>query len=168
MTADFRRLGKRGSYRLGRLRAQGIGGPQRDVPFQPRFNRPDHRWPASHWLLGLLGGTILVVGGAAAGWWFVPFLVGLLAGGANRIGAWSSRIAIPAVATMAAAGWVVPLWWAVLRGQPDGAVAREVAALAGLPGHAIVGILLTVLVAAAQAVTGYWLGRALTPRPADG
>lgn len=164
MTADFKRLGKRGSYRLGQLRAQGVGGRAYDEPFQPRFVRTDHRWPASHWLLGLLGGTLLVVAGAAAGWWFMPFVAGLLAGGANWIGAWSHRVAVPAVALMAAAGWAVPLWWAVLRGEPDGAVAREVAAIGGLPGYAAVGMLVTVLVAAVQAIIGYWLGRALTPR----
>jgi hypothetical protein len=167
MTADFKRLGKRGSYRLGRLGAQGVARRQPPAAFQPRFIRPDHRWPVSHWLALLLAGTLLVIAGAAAGWWFAPFLVGLLAGGANWIGNWSTRVAVPAVALMAAAGWAVPLWWAVLHGQPDGAVAREVAALTGLPGDAAAGMLLTVVIAAAQAVAGYWLGRALTPRPAD-
>ena len=168
MTADFKRLGKRGSYRLGQLRAQGIGGQQREAPFQPRFVRPDHRWPASHWLLGLLAGAALIAAAATAGWWFVPFAVGLLAGLANWIGAWSHRIAVPAVAVTAALGWAVPLWWAVLHGQPDGAVARVVAAIGGLPGFAAVGVLVTLLVAAVQAVTGYWLGRALTPRRSAG
>ncbi len=41
-----------------------------------------------------------------------------------------------------------------------------VAALTGLPGYAAAGVLLTVLVAAAQAIAGYWLGRAVTPHPA--
>jgi hypothetical protein len=168
MTADFKRLGKRGSYRLGQLRAQGVGGQQRETMFRPRFARSDHRWPVSHWLLGLLAGTLLVAAGAAAGWWFIPFAAGLLAGGANWIGAWPQRVAVPAVAAMAGAGWAVPLWWAVLHGQPDGAVARETAALAGLPGYAAAGMLLTVLIAAVQAIAGYWLGRALTPRPCDG
>ena len=68
---------------------------------------------------------------------------------------------------MAAAGWAVPLWYGVLRGQPYGAVARVIAALLGLPGHAAVGIALTLIVAVLQAVVGYWLGRALTPVPAD-
>jgi hypothetical protein len=166
MTADFKRLGKRGSYRLGRLRTQGVGERQGVTLFRPRFSRMDHRWPASHWLLGLLGGVLLIAAGAVAGWWFMPFAVGLLAGGANWIGGWPGRVALPAVALTAAAGWAVPLWWAVLRGQPYGPVAREVAALDGLPGHASAGLVLTLLIAAAQALAGYWLGRALTPRSA--
>jgi hypothetical protein len=163
MTTDFKRLGKRGSYRLGRLRAQGVTEEHGVRLFRPRFGRVDHRWPALHWLLGLLAGTLVISAGAAAGWWFLPFAAGLLAGGANWIGAWPACVALPAVAVMAAAGWAIPLWWAVLHGQPYGPVAREIAALNGLPGHASAGILLTVAVAAAQAVAGYWLGRALAP-----
>lgn len=168
MTAEFKRLGKRGSYRLGQLRAQGIARHAPPVPFQPRFGRrPDHRWPVSAWLLGLLGGLLVIVAGAVVGWWFVPFVVGVLAGLANRIGGWPARFAVPAVALMAAAGWAAPLWWSVLRGEPYGAVARVIAALLGLPGFAAVGMVVTVLVAVSQALAGYWLGRAITPRPAD-
>jgi hypothetical protein len=167
VTAEFRRLGKRGSYRLGQLRAQGIGGYQRPVPFQPRFIRPDHRWPAPVWLVGLLVGSLIIVGGAAEGWWFVPFVVGVLAGLANWIGAWCLRVALPAVAVMAAVGWGAPLAWLAIRGRWPGPVARTMATTLGLPRHAAVAIGLTVLVAVAQALAGYWLGRALTPRPAD-
>lgn len=167
MTAEFRRLGKSGSYRLGQLRAQGIGTVERPVPFQPRFIRPYHRWPALVWLLGLLAGSLLIVGGAAAGWWFAPFVVGVLAGLANWIGAWSLRVALPAVAVMAAVGWGAPLGWAELRGQHDGAAARVIAAAIGLPASAAITIAVTALVAVVQVLAGYWLGRALTPRSAD-
>jgi hypothetical protein len=166
VTAEFKRLGKRGSYRLGQLRAQGIGAYQRPVPYQPRFVRQDHRWPASVWVLGLLTGSLVVAGAAAAGWWFVPFLVGVLAGVANWIGAWRLRVALPAVAVMAAVGWAAPLALSVLRGQPYVAMARVIATGLGLPEHATAAIALTVLVAVAQALAGYWLGRALAPRPA--
>jgi hypothetical protein len=167
MTADFKRLGRRGSYRLGRLRAQGVASIQRPVPFQPRFVRPDHRWPASIWLLGLLAGALLIVAGAAVGWWFMPFAAGVLAGLANRIGRWPTGVAVGAVAVVAAVGWGAPLLWSVLRGQPYGAVARVIAALLGLPAHAAAGIILTVAVSVAQGLIGYWLGRALTPMPAE-
>jgi hypothetical protein len=167
VTAEFRRLGKRGSYRLGQLRAQGIATVERPVPFQPQFIRPYHRWPALVWLLGLLAGSLLIVGGAAAGWWFAPFLVGVLAGLANWIGAWCLRVALPAVAVMAAAGWGAPLAWAEVRGQHDGAAARVIAAAIGLPASAAITIAVTALVAVAQVLAGYWLGRALTPRSAD-
>jgi hypothetical protein len=168
VTAEFRRLGKWGSYRLGQLRAQGISGQQRPAPFQPRFIRTDHRWPALAWLLGLLAGSLLIAAAAAQGWWFVPFVVGVLAGVANRIGAWQWRVALPAVAVMGAVGWGAPLAWSVLHGEPSGATAAVIATAIGLPGYAAVTIALTVLVASAQALAGYWLGRALTPRPADG
>jgi hypothetical protein len=162
VTAEFRRLGKPGSYRLGQLRAQGVGEIQRPVPFRPRFIRADHRWPASVWLLGLLTGSLLIVGAAAAGWWFAPFVVGGLAGVANRIGAWPARVAVAAVAVMAAVGWGIPLAWAALHGAPDSAMARLIAGMLGLPASAVVGFALTAAVAAVQAVVGYWLGRALT------
>jgi hypothetical protein len=167
MTADFKRLGKRGSYRLGQLRVQGLASIRRPVPFQPRFIRPYHRWPASSWLLGLLVGALLIGAGAAVGWWFMPFAAGVLAGLANRIGRWPTHVALAAVAVVTAVGWGAPLLWSVLRGEPYGAVARVIAALLGLPAHAAVGIALTVAVSVVQGLVGYWLGRALTPMPAE-
>jgi hypothetical protein len=168
VTAEFRRLGKRGSYRLGQLRAQGVGEVERPAPFQPRFIRPNHRFPASVWLLGLVAGSALIAGAAAAGWWFGPFVVGALAGLANRIGAWRGRVAVPAVIVMGAVGWGAPLAWAALHGQPYAAMAHVIAVIVGLPASAVDGFGLTVLVAVAQAVTGYWLGRALTPHRTPG
>ena len=162
---DLERLGKRGAYGLGQLAKQG-GDPQRPAPFQPRFVRPDHRWPGSVWLLGLLAGVLIIAGAAAVGWWFMPFVIGLLAGLANHIGRYPTQMALPAVVLMSAAGWVVPLCWSVLRGAHYGGVAR-VAALLGLPGNAAVGIALTVSLPVAQGMTGYWLGRALTPLPTE-
>ncbi len=133
--------------------------------FSPRFNRPDHALPVSAWLLGLVLGAAAIAGGAHFGSWFMPFVVGLLAGLANRAGGWPVRLAFPAIALMAAIGWGAPLAWAALRGQAYGVVARELGALGGLPGHASVGLGLTLLVAVAQVTVGYWLGRAMTPLP---
>jgi hypothetical protein len=169
VTAEFRRLGKRGSYRLGQLRAQGVGETVRPAPFQPHFIRPDHRWPASVWLVALLAGAALIAGAAKAGWWFAPFVVGALAGLANWIGAWRARTAVPAIAVMAAVGWGVPLAWAEVHGQRYGAMARLISAILGFPASAVNGFAVTVAVAVVQAVVGYWLGRALTPhREHDG
>jgi len=168
VTAEFRRLGKRGSYRLGRLRAQGVKEVHPPVPFRPRFVRPYHRWPAWVWLLGLLAGSVIIVGAAGLGWWFAPFIVGVLAGVANWVGAWRLRVALPAVAVMAAVGWGAPLAWAGLRGQPYVAMARVIAPIIGLPASTAAGFALTVLVAVAQALAGYWLGRAVTPRATGG
>jgi hypothetical protein len=165
VTAEFRRLGKRGAYRLGQLRAQGAGEPRKPAQFRPRFARHRwHRWSTSTWLLALLAGAAVIAAAAAVGWWFVPFVAGVGAGLANRIGGWPSRLAVPAVAVMAALGWAAPLWVGTLRGMPNGGVARVIAALTGLPGDAAAGVVLTLLIAVAQAVTGYWLGRAVTPR----
>ena len=108
---------------------------------------------------------LLIAAAAAIGWWFAPFAAGLAAGLANHVGRWPTQIALPAVAAMSAAGWAAPLWWSVLRGGPYGAVARVIAALLGLPAFAAVGMVLTVLIAVAQGLAGYWLGRALTPLP---
>jgi hypothetical protein len=169
VTAEFRRLGKRGSYRLGQLRAQGVGEIERPVPFQPHFIRQDHRWPASVWLLGLVAGAALIAGAAEAGWWFAPFVIGVMAGVANWIGAWRARVAVPAVAVMAALGWAAPLVWGELHGARYGAMARLISGMLGLPASAVDGFAVTALAAMAQAVVGYWLGRALTPRrPHDG
>jgi hypothetical protein len=165
VTTEFKRLGKNGAYRLGQLRAQGIKRQQPPAPFRPKFVRTDHRWPTSTWLLGLLAGALTITATAFAGWWFTPFLVGVVAGLANWIGGWRTRVAVPAVVVMAAAGWGLPLWYSVLRGQPYGAVARVIAALLGLPGYAAVGMTMTVLIAVVLALAGYWVGRAVTPRP---
>lgn len=166
MTADFKRLGRPGAYRLG---AQGRSQLPRPAPFRPRFARPrEHQWPAPVWLLALLAGVAVIAAAAVvAGWWFAPFAAGLGAGVANRAGGWPARVALPAVAAMAALGWGLPLWLGTLRGEPYGAVARVAAALLGLPGYAAVGVVLTVLIAVLQAVTGFWLGTALTPRLPD-
>jgi hypothetical protein len=161
---DLKRLGKRGAYGLGQLATQG-DGPQGPAPFQPRFVRRDHRWPHPVWLLGLLAGVLIIVGAAAVGWWFMPFIIGLLAGLANHVGRWPTQVALPAVVLTSAAGWLVPLLWSVLHSAPHGALARITAL--GLPGNAAVAGLLTVLIAVAQGMTGYWLGRALTPLPID-
>jgi hypothetical protein len=162
---DLERLGKRGAYGLGQLATQG-SGPQPPAPFKPRFVRREHRWPRSVWLLGLLAGALIISVAAAVGWWFVPFVIGLLAGLANHVGRWRTQVALLAVVLMSAAGWVVPLCWSVLSGAPYGGVAR-IATLLGLPGSAAVGMLLSELIAVAQGMTGYWFGRALTPLPTD-
>lgn len=162
---DLKRLGKRGSYRLGRLRAQGIASAVPVTPFRPSFTRPRRRGPVSLWLLGALAGTAVIAGGAAIGWWFLPFAAGLAAGLANFYGEWRPAALLPAVSAMGVAGWAVPLWLPLARGVPVGAAARVIAALVGLPPHAYAAIAITLLIPVAQALAGLWLGRALTPRP---
>jgi hypothetical protein len=160
--ADLRRLGKRGSYRLGRLGAPRPAPSAPPAPNYPSF-APHHRGPAALWLLACLAGAVIVAAGALAGWWFLPFLAGLAGGLAAHYGRWRLRVSLPAVMLIAAAGWGAALWWLVRGGLPEGAVAREIAALAGLPASSAVAIAVTLLVAVIQAAVGLWLGRALVP-----
>jgi hypothetical protein len=159
---DLNRLGKRGSYRLGQLRTQGGAPPGPPPPLRPRFRRARQPGPTALWLLAAAG-TALIAAGAAAGLWFVPFVVGLAAGLASRIGGGRPRVLVPAVAAAAVAGWGIPLCWPVLRGQPAGGTARVIGGLAGLPGSAAPGVLVTLLVAVLLGLAGLWLGRALAP-----
>jgi hypothetical protein len=116
------------------------------------------------WLVGGLAAAVLIALGAVAGWWFLPFVAGLAAGAAARYGRWRLRVALPATALVAAIGWAIPLGWQALHGAPVRATARVVAALAGLPPHAVAAIAATLVVAALQALAGLWLTWALIPR----
>jgi hypothetical protein len=160
--ADLRRLGKRGAYRFGRL---GTPAPAPKVlpgPHYPAWAR-GHRGSLALWLLAGLAAAAVVAVAALLGLWFVPFLAGVAAGVAARYGRWRLRVSLPATVAIAAVGWGGALWWLVLRGLPEGAVAREIAALAGLPASSAVAIVATLLVAVIQALAGLWLGRALAP-----
>lgn len=161
--SDVRRLGKRGSYRLGRL---GMPLPARAAPPGPHYPSftPRARGSLPLWSLAWLVTAAAIAAGALAGWWFLPFLAGLAAGLVAGPAHVRLRVSLPATAGVAAAGWGAALWWQVLHGQPYGAVARVIAALAGLPPHAAVAVVVTLLVAVIQAAAGLWLGRTLTPR----
>jgi hypothetical protein len=63
----------------------------------------------------------------------------------------------------AAGGWLTVLWLLALDGQPVGATARTVAALAGLPAHAWLAVAAVALLAGLQALAGAWLARAVIP-----
>lgn len=123
----------------------------------------------------------VVAGTAYAGAWFVPFILGCLAGGLRGVvPPWSSRgfvaqglgevvprrafPTVPMTVLAAVLGWAVPLWSMALAGIPVGATARAIAALAGLPPYAAVTIAVTLLLAALQVLTGAWLSRAVLPR----
>jgi hypothetical protein len=110
-------------------------------------------WPAAAVAIGLT---------AQAGLWFTPFLAGLGAAVAGRRAGWRMRALLPAVVLVGAVGWGAPLWWWTLRGWPVGGTARVLAALAGLPPHAALGVAATLLIAVIQAAVGLWLGWTLT------
>ena len=160
--ADPRRLGKRESYRLGRMSPPTSSAPWPSVHY-PSW-APRRRGPVTLWLLACLAGAAIVALGALAGWWFLPFLAGLGMGLAAHYGRLRLRATLPAAIGMAVAGWGAALAWLALRdGLPEIAVARTIAALAGLPASAAVAIVVTLVVAALQAAVGVWLGRALAP-----
>jgi hypothetical protein len=165
---ELRRLGKRGSYRLGSLgsgpRAGGRAGGR--APRRPTFGAERPRAEAGWWLAASVAGAVVIAFTALAGLWFAPFAAGLVAGVVTRRSGGRVRLALPAVLVMAAAGWGAPLLWqALVQGEPVGATARVIAALGGLPPYAVAGVVLTLLVACLQAAAGLWLGRAVTPAP---
>ena len=108
--------------------------------------------------LGVLVVVAAVVGATAqAGLWWVPFTAGVAAGVTSL--RW--RRVVPAVSSGAVVGWGAVLWIMALRGLPAGATARAIAAFAGLPPHAFVAVVATLLLAALQALAGAWLARAV-------
>ena len=161
--ADPRRLGRRGSYRLGRMGAPPAPRTRWPAVRYPTWT-PRRRGPVFLWLLAGAAGAAIVAAGALAGWWFLPFLVGLGTGLTARYGRLRLRATLPAAVAVAAAGWGAALAWLALRdGLPEVTVARSIATLAGLPAAAAVAIAVTLVVAALQAAAGLWLGRALAP-----
>ena len=91
---------------------------------------------------------------AWAGVWFAPFLVGVVAGALSARGL---RGTVLPVAAGAIVGWAFPVWVLALIGQPVGATARSIAALAGIPPYAGVAVAAVLLLAALQALCGAWL-----------
>jgi len=122
------------------------------------------RWPASlttgRWLLSCAVVAALLGLGAWLGLWWLPFVAGVGAG----LTGWRARSAVCWGAVAVIAGWGVTLWIPALLGAPAGATAREVAALAGLPPHAFVAVVATLLVGVLQVLVGVWLTRAVRPQ----
>lgn len=116
--------------------------------------------PAFGWVLGVVAAAAVVAATAWAGLWFVPFVAGV-AGGAASL-RWRRMVLLAVAGSVA--GYVLPLWIMALRGLPVGATGRAIAGLAGLPPHAAVTVVATLLLAAIQALVGAWLARALLPR----
>jgi hypothetical protein len=164
--SEFGRLGKRGSYRLGALAAQGIAGPALPRPFRPSFGRTSHGGPLIAWICAGLAATVMIAWGAIEALWYISLIIGVIAGVAARFGQWRLRVMAPAVVVMCAAGWGAALIVPAVRGLPIGATARTIAGVAGLPPMLVVGVGITLAVSVVQGLAGLWLGRALTPYPA--
>ncbi len=113
-------------------------------------------------LAALLGGSTLVALGSAWELWYLPFLGGLGLGVLTRLQGRRARIAAGFSVLLAVGGWGAPLLLRAATGQPVGATARSVAALAGLPPMASLLVVVTLLLASVQALLGCWLGRTST------
>jgi hypothetical protein len=156
--ADPGRLGKRGAYRLGEPRLRGrLSGAR--APREPSFGARRSR-PVLTWLTVFAVTAALLGLGAGFGLWWLPFAAGIAAGACP----WRTRSVLPLLVIAVLVGWGAALWWPALSGAPAGATARVIAALAGLPPHAVIGVAGTLLVGLAQALVGLWLARALTHR----
>jgi len=158
--ADPRRLGKRGAYRLGELRTAGPRPARGPAPREPSFRPRRPRGPLLAALAACAATAALLGLGAGLGWWFLPFAAGIAAGA----GPWRTLPALAWVVLAVVVGWGAALWWPALSGAPAGATARVIAALAGLPPHAAVGVAATVGIGLLQALVACWLARALTYR----
>ncbi len=158
--ADPRRLGKRGAYRLGELRTAGPRPRRAPAPRQPSVEPGPPRGSVLAWLAACAVTAAILGFGAALGLWFLPFVAGIAAG----IAPCRVRPALGLVLLAVVVGWGAALWWPALSGAPAGATARVIAALAGLPPHAAVGIAATLGVGVLQALVALWLARAVTYR----
>jgi hypothetical protein len=157
---DPRRLGRKGAYRLGELKSAAKPPPRARARHQPSFGARRSRGSAKGWLATCAVAAAALGLGAAFGLWFLPFVAGVLAG----VAPWRLRSALGLAVLAVCAGWGAALAWPALSGAPAGATARAIAALAGLPPYAGVGVAATLLVGVLQAVVAVWLARALTYR----
>jgi hypothetical protein len=160
MVDDPKRLGKRGAYRFGELRAPERPAKRASAPHEPSFGTQRSAGSVVAWLVVCAATAALLGLGAAYGLWFLPFVAGIAAGA----GPWRARPALGLVVLAVAVGWSAALWWPALSGAPVGATARVVAALAGLPPYSAVGVVGTLLVGVLQALAAFWLARAVTFR----
>jgi hypothetical protein len=156
--ADPRRLGRRDAYRLGRLRAPAPPPPRLPAPHRPTFGSRPPRGSVAWWLAWCAVTAAALGLGAGFGLWFLPFVAGIAAGAAP----WRTRAALGLVIIAVPVGWGAALAWPALSGAPVGATARAVAALAGLPPYAGVGVAGTLLTGILPGLAAVWLARAVT------
>ena len=160
--ADPKRLGGRDAYRLGRLRAPDPPPPRRPTALAPSFASRPPRGSLIRWLAACAAAAALLGLGAGFGLWFLPFVAGLAAGGRAVAGTFRTRPGRRG--RRRGLGRGAALWWPTLTGAPEGATARAVAAQAGLPPYAGVGVAGTLLVGIGEGIVAVWLARALTYR----
>jgi hypothetical protein len=100
--------------------------------------------------------ALIALTGVLFGFWWAPFLVGLVLPVAVR----RARVAVPAGAAIGLLSWLVPLAVGQIR-YGLGPSATSLAAIMGF-GHAgTVPVVLTLLVGTLLGLTGAWLGAAV-------
>lgn len=118
----------------------------------------------------LAAAAIVSAVGAWLGAWWLPFPLGVAVGLLKPVRPSLLRGSGLAAVAGAVVGWLIPIWVLALRGEPVGATARVIAALAGLPPQAAVTVAVAALLAALQVLVGAWLGGAVAnlrpPAPA--
>jgi hypothetical protein len=108
------------------------------------------------------GVLLLVVGGAVgaagvvAGFWWLPFAVGLVIG--MTVG--RARYAVPTGAVAGLLAWGVPLAWAHAR-FGAGSTAVSLAAIMGFGRQGVLPVVLTCAIGLLLGLTGAWLGSAI-------
>jgi len=132
--------------------------PQLPAPRQPSFGTRRPARAIGRWLAAGAAAAAVLGLCAAYGLWFAPFVAGIVAG----VGRWRTGRALALAVAAVLVGWGAALWWPTLSGAPVGATARVVAALAGLPAYAWVGVAGTLLIGVLQVLVAYWLARAVS------
>lgn len=145
---------------MAKVASRASGPHVQDAPGRSRS--VPRRLAAAGAVLTYLAAVAVIAQGTTAGIWWTPFAVACLVALVIRQRA---RIVAPVLSVAAMAGWAVPLVRQAAQGLPVGATARAAAALAGLPASAALVIIVTLLVAAIQALAGVWLARAIRPGP---
>ena len=111
--------------------------------------------------VALLLAGLLALAGVLLGYWWAPFVIGLVFGAQER----RSRVAVPAGAAIGLVAWLIPLAVAHER-YGLGPTAQSLAAIMGFGHQGTIPVVLTLVVGALLGLTGAWLAsaaRALVP-----
>ena len=104
-----------------------------------------------------LAGAAVVALATLVQLWFAPFVAGLALGGLAAMRGLPARTAALSAAAATLAGWAAPLIARSIGGEPVVAAAGVTAALAGLPPHGWIIVVVTLVVAVGQGLLGVWL-----------
>ncbi|TMC52629.1 MAG: hypothetical protein E6J20_10535 [Chloroflexi bacterium] len=106
--------------------------------------------------VALLLAALLALAGVLLGWWWAPFVTGLVFSAQER----RARIAVPAGAAIGLCSWLIPLAVAHER-YGLGATAQSLAAVMGFGHQGAIPVVLTLLVGTLLGLAGAWLASAV-------